>query len=1443
MSPWNLGQNDPPEELITMKNQLASKESQIAAFQTQLMKKSEEFDELKKSFEDAIHKAKSKRALDLEANLRQRDSELTNEKLTRQNLETALTTATKEYKESDLEIRNLQSILDSISHDSRSQQERYRQLQKERDTLQERVKELQTQMPQPSTEPAKRTHRRSSSLSSFRVTTLEQELRETKAALQKRDEELHIVKGKLSVATSDANRFENEKLALERSLSKKIRELEATLEEKEEEIQCLRDEGGNGDRERELMDRIDEDEAKIAALESMLRNSSALEDKLHSTEQQLLEERRKVQQITQLHAQLKSEKEKLVEDLRVAHGEIENTRPMHVSGSSDDSTTHLPLSDDMDTSELVRPSEVDPVAYIGKLLAAVDRLRDERDNLQRNVHFLESESRFTIEALEAKLSASIATTVSTGETVGTLAQMKAEMDALHQELSVTKDHAESDIRTKTQEIDRLHRIILALGVTLGRLPAADGQNHADLVAGYEARIKEVEEKLDVTVLCLEATTSQRDDLVNTLRDKEASWAEEVDIIRHGHQQASRTIEDLGKQVDELTGQLEEVESQRNSLAVQIKNLESDLEAARSDLTKAESRYSELQFHQLNSMTSSEATATLRTQIHELEARVMRRNEQLGIHQHDIRRLETNLRLQEDRLMEMTAEMEMLNAQKDAMVEDCANTREERDVALHRVEELEEEMANLEASHAKDEATICALVSVIIETAGKARQALREQRESGKETANASLRRALEVVEELTTEKVRLEENVEANKQRIDELLNEVDNLRAAHEADISLYSTARTKLEQQLEQLHTEIKDLRLAKEELQRAHDTEVERLASESARLQSLLQEAEVAASAQKEGHESAQRSKDEDTSELQARVLELTRRLAENDARFSAEREQLEARLRDAVDAKDAVDTALKGVQGQLTSLEEQHASEVSQLRASLQTETDALLQSSAAKETLERENKELRAELDAASSKMAEVEASGGEKLKELENKLEAQGREAEELSRRAKDLSQQVREAEELRAREQEEHRLAITSSAEMIQRHETSVKTLEDDLARLKDELQTLDRLYSTAQQEKTQLQEQTTDLLAKVEQGRSVQRVLQDQVEEREQAMKTLEEELVSVREELARVEQANAKANLNMSLTSAQHKREMTDLQRELQNLRSKSNLEQVIAELQERNQEMDDLLRQKCAEIEANDDKSLEMLRENKKLTAKVENLTRKVTSLQNKLASLKEQRRQGDVRPSAPSAPVQVESQPEPTFQRPPSLATSISQPTFTAPPVASSSKPVPRATSFSSRPKTPEKSLPPAPMPVFRNRTPEQLPYIAPDPSSVVGKKRRAPDDFEVCESVPPQVFTAESLPGEKTENRTPRVRRVLSSLQTGFTPNRSSARPVASMPSPDKQANVPAAFISDVTNSPLVIPPLHSGLQSAKSKRSWLGKIRGASSSTSGHGHGMSRHQ
>lgn len=224
--------------------------------------------------------------------------------------------------------------------------------------------------------------------------------------------------------------------------------------------------------------------------------------------------------------------------------------------------------------------------------------------------------------------------------------------------------------------------------------------------------------------------------------------------------------------------------------------------------------------------------------------------------------------------------------------------------------------------------------------------------------------------------------------------------------------------------------------------------------------------------------------------------------------------------------------------------------------------------------------------------------------------------------------------------------------------------------------------------------------------------------------------------------------------------------------------------------------------------------------------MEFLTRKVKTLQDKLAATSSQ----DTTPTAVPLPIAS------TSAAGPSQSASRSHP----PPPTRVVPSLPEMPDFSSAASTSRQrargasSMSPddrMPQPVFRARTPEmkaqaaQPPVPLGDPfpmststSSSIGIKRRAPDDFEDCDSVPPQPFTADSVPHGDGIN-TPRMRRALQSVRTGFTPTR-HVRPAPSRGSPPRRSTTGPSAIADVTNSPR---------SKAGAKRGWLGKIKGGS--------------
>jgi len=163
--------------------------------------------------------------------------------------------------------------------------------------LETRVRELQRLVQQheaqtTSSNRARRAARpRSSSVTNFSVPALEQELGDFKAKLALKEQDLHIMQDKLTCAQNELVKAENMRISVEKTSQERISVLLATLEDKEDEIEALKKSGGNGDgeeRESALLQRIEEDEAKIAILERMVeetradRTSQAAHNKLQS---------------------------------------------------------------------------------------------------------------------------------------------------------------------------------------------------------------------------------------------------------------------------------------------------------------------------------------------------------------------------------------------------------------------------------------------------------------------------------------------------------------------------------------------------------------------------------------------------------------------------------------------------------------------------------------------------------------------------------------------------------------------------------------------------------------------------------------------------------------------------------------------------------------------------------------------------------------------------------------------------------------------------------------------------------------------------------------------------------------------------------------------------------------------------------------------------------
>ena len=94
-----------------------------------------------------------------------------------------------------------------------------------------------------------------------------------------------------------------------------------------------------------------------------------------------------------------------------------------------------------------------------------------------------------------------------------------------------------------------------------------------------------------------------------------------------------------------------------------------------------------------------------------------------------------------------------------------------------------------------------------------------------------------------------------------------------------------------------------------------------------------------------------------------------------------------------------------------------------------------------------------------------------------------------------------------------------------------------------------------------------------------------------RHKQIDALNEQVERVRADYVRAEKEWKAAEINLSLQAVQHEKVVSDLRKEMETLQEAAGLEETVTELRERNEEMEELLRAKCLEIEENDDRFIE------------------------------------------------------------------------------------------------------------------------------------------------------------------------------------------------------------------------------------------------------------
>jgi chromosome segregation ATPase len=809
---------------------------------------------------------------------------------------------------------------------------------------------------------------------------------------------------------------------------------------------------------------------------------------------------------------------------------------------------------------------------VERLLAAVDRLRGERNELRRQFEFLQAESKFTIQALENKINSEAAmTTVATVAEDPRIPQLQSEVQELLGRLAKTSSCLRVDSSSSAMESSRLALIASASLVMVGHLQtridhdtALKDHARVEISGGLHSRVQDIvvshdeslrtahglqkslvetQNQLESGLISLHDVQQQRNNLLLQVEHLQSQVATN-DRIREQYHELQSNLEDTTARLSDVTKALEDVESERNSLRVEIVNLQGDMALAQEELKQAERRYSDLQNQQLSSMSSSQINRKLMEQIEELEARVARRTAQIGIHQHDIKRLETNLKLQEDRIGEMTSELEVALSEKESMVEDCAETREARDRALKRGDHLEDVVASLETQlqglEERREIEVATMVKVWSSLLVESRASTTHLRAAAYQAniTKADLAQRLQLVSAEHNSAMEL-----LHKQALE--LSLAQNVATTHGEEardavvaLAVIQTANAESQRTMRHDRDRICALLSATRDELNIRFEEINSLQDQLQRMR-------------EQGH--AESTELQSTQSAEVKILrEANTDLDRLRAELEDELVQTRKGLCDAIERQDQLRADGDAVRAQITQLQSDHVEQLESLRGKLQQVAVDLQEAREAHATAERACSELslaKADLESRLDYISQHQDTDSELISELQNReadyskrmLEVQNR----LDKATEELQETVREREELDVALQQ-------AKAELCKAKDTMEDRV-SQLAEERDALQeSLDQVKSRHATEVDQDQGRMRDLQTK---ANSLQTQLDKAIADQKRIRATFEAEL---RESVERHEASKAERD-DVRARLATLEAELDDMQVRLQTvLEEKDTLE---------------------------------------------------------------------------------------------------------------------------------------------------------------------------------------------------------------------------------------------------------------------------------------------
>lgn len=796
------------------------------------------------------------------------------------------------------------------------------------------------------------------------------------------------------------------------------------------------------------------------------------------------------------------------------------------------------------------------------MLAAINRLRLERDQLRMDFDYLQMETRFQIEALESQLARLQARNQ---QECAETAERQVETERLRQVLKGEREKrrklqvAASVISLVAQHIHRENE-----GVRSELKRVIDLHNDAssrlqENLSALQSQLGSKEEELassSLTITSLEAELASKAEQLTQMSESTSlllsSKDTEISQMQDQLSIASKTIESAAKE--------------RDALEVEARRLEAELRIVREKLEEMRHSYDRLQAVQATGLSSDDTTKALHQEIEECNGRVLRREQQIGEHQHEIKRLQTNLRLLEERVEELESDLEM---QKVAMLEDCTTTRCERDDAKRALEVAEIEIDRLGASLARTDEQMNAL------------QLRLTSSQSEKETSELARIQELAAMVGIIAER----------DCRIKALCTSLSAANAETQGARENISHLASELEATRSSAVQTVDDINAQKQETLKVITAELESKSIEMRKLSAELEIAnakEVDLSQSLEAQESElgrtrelvsalERDKTELLVKLESFETETGHLLEESSIlRFTLEEERSKHTLaiKDLEQDLRAIQTTTQDELGESKKINEDLRAQLKQMGESLQSVGIELAESRTLCERLESDRK------------LASCDQT--QEIAELQDQLR-------KLMKEVNGLQHSLQEEMDGRQKDRDLHVLELRAE---IERHDSAVATeteLRADLEKYKAELTGLQHSLDELNDVKETMQAEIDNLSAECHRAKLQNQCLEKQVMSNEKELSALTDEIATIRQTLSQSEKDCRAAQMKLVLSSQQHDQSISSLRSQLK-LHEKDSemvleLQEAVAGLKEQIGEMDELLRAKCTEIEENDDKFIE------------------------------------------------------------------------------------------------------------------------------------------------------------------------------------------------------------------------------------------------------------